>query len=82
MQEMFGRIIQLPYHYSFRNNVRKFPEKNFSVGFAADLKATSGSSDAHCWSRGTCWQPALCGRPLGEGDEQLLQQAPHHPHHL
>ena len=55
---------------------------NFEMDWKWCLKATSGSSDANCWGRGTCRQPALRGCSLGEGDEQLLQQAAHHPHHL
>ena len=55
---------------------------NFEMDWKWCLKATSGSSDANCWGRGTCRKPALRGRSLGEGDEQLLQQAAHHPHHL
>ena len=46
------------------------------------LKVTSGSSHANCRRRRTCRQLALRGSALGEGDEQLLQQAAHHPHHL
>ena len=46
------------------------------------MNVTLGSFDANCWSGGCCWEPALCGRSLWEGDEQLLQQAAHHPHHL
>ena len=50
---------------------------NFEMDWKWCLKATSGSSDANCWGRGTCRQPALRGRSLGEGDEQLLQQTSH-----
>ena len=41
-----------------------------------------GCADAYSGGGGPGGQPPLGGGPVRQGDEQLLQQAPHHPHHL
>ena len=52
-------------------------------------KVFTGYPDASDWSGWLGWEPALSGSLVRQGDEQLLQQAPHRPrllrlhlHHL
>ena len=52
-------------------------------------KVLPGYPDASDWSGRLGWKPALSGGLVRQGDEQLLQQAPHRPrllrlhlHHL
>ena len=41
-----------------------------------------GNLDASCRSCGSCRKCTVCGGPVWQGDEQLLQQAAHSTHHL